>query len=367
MSDTPRTPDQVRAAMSAQITQEFNQLVDQGAITGVAKIPVAAPAPAAPVPAAAASPAAAAPAAPAPTAAAKVEPPTAPVPDEAFNKETHGLGKYNTLEELRKGYFNAVNTLSTKLDDSVSKDTEITSLRQQLAAFGANPLTGIAATVPASVPGGSPRVNPVARNPIDFSADPVLKQLAEESSVSVDLLVQAIDRVATARSEQVSVEVVNAKIDPLQRMTEAETYMRTKYPDSVNHINEVSNFLKTTPDEAIIVAELVQMGKPGKAMEYAFKQYAAHVGLDLTKKMEANAAVAEEERLAARAQAGLPTSPNTGVMAARPSTDAPTREEIQAMNEAAGPGLSQEQAAVIRRRRLLGNLLPESLRTWEQR
>lgn len=366
MSTEVRTPDQIRAAMSAQITQEFNQLVDQGAITGVAKIPVAgAAAPAAPVPPApAASPAAAAPAA---APAAAVVPPTAPAPGEAFNKETHGLGKYNTLEELRKGYFNAVNTLSTKLDDSTSKDTEIASLRQQLTAFGANPQAGNAATVPASVPGGSLRVNPVARNPIDFSTDPVLKQFAEESSVAPELLIQAIDRVATARAEQIAAEVVNAKIDPLQRMTEAETYMRAKYPDSVNHINEVSNFLKTNMDEAVIVAELVQMGKPAKAMEYAFKQYAAHVGLDLTKKMEANAAIAEEERLAARAQAGLPTSPNTGVMAARPSTEAPTREEIQALNEAAGPGLSQDAAATIRRRRLLGSMLPESLRTWEQR
>ena len=365
MSDTPRTPDQIRAAMSAQITQEFNQLVDQGAITGIEKIPVAG-APAA-VPAAAASPAAAAPAAAVPAAVAKVEPPTAPAPGEAFNKETHGLGKYNTLEELRKGYFNAVNTLSTKLDDSVSKDTEIASLRQQLTAFGANPQAGNAATVPASVPGGSARVNPVARNPIDFSADPVLKQFAEESSVPTELLIQAIDRVATARAEQISAEVVNAKIDPLQRMTEAETYMRTKYPDSVNHTAEVANFLKTNQDEAVIVGKLVNMGEPSKAFEYAFKQYAAHVGLDLEKKMVANSAVAEEERLAARAQAGLPTSPNTGVMAARPSTEAPTREEIQALNEAAGPGLSQDMAAVIRRRRLLGSMLPESLRTWEQR
>ncbi len=359
MSTEPRTPDQIRAAMSAQITREFNTLVDQGAITGVDKIPVAgdpAPAPTEPVPAAAASPAAATTAspAPAPASSASASAAAAPKTEIPFDKETHGLGKYNTLEELRKGVFYTVNALSTTAD-------ELSALRQKLAAVPPD------ATVPASVPGGSARINPVARNPIDFSADPVLKQFAEESSVPTDLLIQAIDRVATARAEQISAEVVNAKIDPLQRMTEAETHMRTKYPDSVNHINEVSNFLKSTPDEAVIVAKLVQMGEPAKALEYAFKQYAANVGLDLKKKMEANAAVAEEERLVARAQAGLPTSPNTGVMAARPSTEAPTREEIQALNEAAGPGLSQDQAAVIRRRRLLGNMLPESLRTWEQR
>jgi hypothetical protein len=357
MPDEVRTPDQIRAAMSAQITSEFNTLIDQGAITGIPKIPVAgAPAPVV------SAPAAASPAAVAPVVAAPVAPAPGPTPAASASSGFEGLveenglilGKYRTVEELRKGVFHTVNALSKTAD-------ELSALRTQTAA-APQPTT-----VQADTPGGSPRINPVARNPIDFSTDPVLKQFAEESSVPTDLLIQAIDRVATARAEQISAEVVNAKIDPLQRMTEAETYMRTKYPDSVNHINEVSNFLKTNVDEAVIVAELVQMGKPAKAMEYAFKQYAAQVGLDLTKKMEANAAVAEEERLAARAQAGLPTSPNTGVMAARPSTEAPTREEIQALNEAAGPGLSQDYAAVIRRRRLLGSQLPESLRTWEQR
>jgi len=358
MPDEVRTPDQIRAAMSAQITNEFNTLIDQGAITGIPKIPVAgASPPAAPAtPAAVASPAVVAPVA-APVAPAPGPTPAAPA-SSGFEGlvDANGLilGKYRTVEELRKGYYNTVNTLSSTAD-------ELSAFRQQAAAA---PQSG---TVPADTPGGAPRVNPVARNPIDFSADPVLKQFAEESSVPTELLIQAIDRVATARAEQISAEVVNAKIDPLQRMTEAETYMRTKYPDSVNHTAEVANFLKTNQDEAVIVGKLVNMGEPSKAFEYAFKQYAAHVGLDLEKKMVANSAVAEEERLAARAQAGLPTSPNTGVMAARPSTEAPTREEIQALNEAAGPGLSQDMAAVIRRRRLLGSMLPESLRTWEQR
>lgn len=353
MPDSP-TPAEVRARMSAQISREFNALVDQGAITGVDKIPMP-DAPAAAVPAAPVVPAAAAPTAPAAAPATASVPAASEPAAVPFDREIHGLGKYNTMEELRKGYFNAVNTLSSTLD-------ELSSLRQQPAA---NPP---AAIVPASVPGGSPRVNPAARNPIDFTADPVLKQFAEESTIAPELLIQAIDRVATIRAEQIADERVDARIIPLQQMSEAESQMRQRYPDSVNHITEVGNYLKVNRDEAETVTALFQAGKSFKAMEYAYKAYREHLGTVEEKKMVANAAVAEEERTAARAAAGLPTSPNTGVLAARPNVnEAPTREEIAALNEAAGHGLSQDHAAVIRRRRLLGTLLPDHLRTWEQR
>jgi hypothetical protein len=346
-NDLPGAAD-VRAAMAAQINNEFNRLVDQGAITGVEKVSTpTAPAPAVAAPAAVAPTApAATPAAPAPAAA-----PAIPAPGVPFDREVHGLGKYNTVEELRKGYYEAVNTLSSTLD-------KLSSLQQQQAV--APPV----ATVPASVPGGSPRVNPAARNPIDFASDPVLTKFAEESNVPIETVVAAMDRVASLRADQ----AVDARFAPMQAMTDAEAQMRAQYPEAANHVVEVGNFIKANPNIAARVGNLINAGDAFGGMEYAYTMYMAQMGIKQERSMVANAAVAEEERLKARAEAGLPTSPNTGVLAATRAANAPpTVEEINALNQAAGHGLSQDAAAVIRRRALLGSQLPPELRTWEQR
>jgi len=338
--------------MSAQITQEYNQLQATGAIVGD-KIPVADTSPA-PV----ASPE---PAAPAPTAAAVPAPAATPAPAVPFDKATHGLGKYNNLEELRKGYFNAVNALSPALDELSS----LRALQQQAPVNPQQPF--VAPTVPAGVPGGSPRVNPAARQPIDFKSDPEFAKLAEDGTVNVDLLVNVIDRIASTRAEEFVSEFDRTRIAPLQQMSEAENYMRAKYPDAANHVVEVGNFVKTNPQIGQAVASLVQAGSPAQAMEYAYTMYMANTGIGLENRMVANAQVAEEERQAARAAAGLPTSPNTGVLAAVPANNTPTAEDIAALNEAAGTGLSDTNAAIVRRRMLLGQMLPPELRTWERR
>lgn len=309
--------------------------------------PAPAPAPAAPAPATTPAPSPSpAPQPPAPTAS--------PLADAALEglRDTNGLllGKYRTADELRRGYFNAVNALSKTTD-------ELVTLRNQPVTAAPQP-----ALLPGSAPGAPPRVNPTTRG---FDTTKVVEELvrSSEESGTIDpaLLVRTIDEITLARAQ----EVLDARLRPMEAMAEAETYMRTTYPESANHAVEVANFVKTNPQVGATFRAMMESGQTTAAFEYAWQMYAVDAGLGTERKMVANSQIAEEERQQARAAAGFGSSPNTGVHSAPGPSDRPlTAEEVRVLNDIAAQ--DPVEGEKFRRRVMLGRLMPTEWRTWEQ-
>ena len=306
----------------------------------------------------AAAPAATAPAptaAPAPTPitpAAKPVASPAPGPsgnqDVPFDKNVHGLGKYSTLEELKRGYFNAVNTLSQVTDENVR-------LKSQGSGQPAPPTT-----LPGSAPGDAPRVNPTQRTlDIQKVVAELVKSSEESGQIDPTVLLQTVAQVA----DQAGRDAVEQVLRPRDAMSEADAYMRSTYPDSVNHGQELGNFVKTDPAVGPAVMALMQTGQFKAAMEYAWQMYTVRNGMVAERKVEANSQIAEEERLRARAAAGFSGSPNTGVHAeVRKANEPLTAADVAQLNEIAKTGPDGE---TFRRRAMLGAFLPPEWRTWE--
>lgn len=331
--------EEIRARIAQGINQEFNRMVDSGAITGVPKIPDVVTPPAAPTAPAPVAPVA--PVVPATTAEAtpKVEPAT--TTGKVFNK-------YTNLEEAEKGYFNAVNTLSATLDESAKKDEEIARLRSQVTAPRADQ--------------DRPRVNPVARNPVDLVKKDAVIKTSEASGVPVEVLAEfAAEILADANAG--AKQTLSDTLAPMSAIAEAQTYMQQTYPDALNHTKEVENFIKSNPRVRETVGALIRANDPKAAMEYAWVNYTIETGIGIETKMKANAEVAEAERTAARAAAGLPSSPTTPVHSVTAGPAQPTAEEIAFLKEKAKGG--DELAGKLLRRIALGHLLPAHLRTWE--
>jgi hypothetical protein len=275
--------------------------------------------------------------------------------DAAFEglRDANGLifGKYRSVEEAKRGYFNAVNTLSSTTD-------ELVRLRnQQASGQPAAP-----ATLPGSAPGDAPRVNPTQRQfDVQAEIDKLVRSSEESGQLDPQALMSLVSRVATTAASAAASEAVEAHITPMRAMAEAETYMRTTYPDSVNHAQELGIFVKTDPTVGPTVQALMNAGQYKAAFEYAWNTYTVKNGLAVERGMDANAQIAEEERQKARAAAGFSGSPNTGVHAVVPDPNRRlTAEEIAALNEH-----SKTDQGALRRRVMLGQFLPPEWRTWE--
>jgi len=253
------------------------------------------------------------------------------------------------MDEAEKCYFNAVNTLSSVLDEAAQKDAEIARLRSQVAAPRADQ--------------ERERVNPATRNPMDWTKDPAVVNASELSGLPSEVFAEFAQAVE-ARSVQQAKQNFDDVLSPLKAVAEAESYMRDTYPDALQHTKEVENFIKANPRVASTVGALIRANDPKAAMEYAWTNYTISTGIGIETKMKANAEVAEAERAKARAAANLPTSPTTPVTASTEPAKI-TREEIEFLKERAAQG--DEKAAVVLRRALLGPLLPDVLRTWERR
>lgn len=340
-STDPQTREHANFALTAQGLGPNGQPVQPAGVPAPVAPPAAAPVPL-PMPQAAPQATTAPPASPA-----------GPSGDQAvvpFDKNIHGLGKYSTPEQLKNGYFNAVNALSQATD-------ELVRLRNQTAAV--NPQH---ATLPGSAPGDAARVNPTQRT-YDPSQDiaELVRSSEESGQIDPQMLANTVATIASRVSAEAAKEAIRAEVGPMQAMAEAETYMRTRYPDSVNHAVELENFVKLNPVVGSTVMGMLSAGQYKGAMEYAWSMYTVQNGISVERGMVANSQIAEEERLTARAAAGFSGSPNTGVHAAAQPAP-PTAEEMAALNERAK---TDSGAQVVRRRILLGNYLPPEWRTWE--
>lgn len=349
-----KTPEEARADMAKQVLGQMLMSGDP-LMAENAKIAIDLQNPGQQAPAPATQPATA----PAPV--VQHQPAQAPVvpttqvpaqPAVPWDKEIHGLGKYNSREELEKGYFNAVNQLSKTAD-------ELANLRSQTSAgnSGQPAATVPGAFIPGSTPGSDPRVNPTVHG-VDPAIDEFVKASEESGVIDPVKLGQVIAKVASRAAS----ETVKGELAPLQAMQQAETYMATNYPESGKHAQEVANFVKTDPVVGATFASLMKAGQVTGAFEYAWQMYTVKAGIGTERAMVANSQIAEEERQRARAAAGFASSPNTGVHT--PVKDA--NEPVSAERVAQLNATADIDQGLTRRRELLGRFLPAEWRTWEQ-
>jgi len=333
-----RTPEESRKAMATEINRQFNEAIDRGTISGAEKIPM---------------PTDLTPPAPAPTAVAAVPEPVVPAPTAApatppVEPAKKIFDKYADLDAASKGYWNAVNTLSTTLDEKTRLEAENERLRGLQTQ-----------TVQPTVE--RPRVNPAAR--IDWARDASVVKASEATGIPAEVFAELAEGIHT-QAVQGADQALAARLAPLQAHSEAESYMRAKYPESLNHTQELTNFIKATPTVAQAMNAMIQGGAPAQALEYAWKMYGVETGIGLTNKMNANAAVAEEAKVAARADAGVSATPNTPIHSVVPGSTRPSAEQIAWLKDRADQG--DERAKVELRRVFLGQSLPAHMRTWEQ-
>lgn len=365
MSDSPiLSPNETRARMAAIIQNEVrasdiregrpDPLPPAGGVV-------------APAPVAAATPAfVAAPASPVAPASPPVAPgpgptPAAPTAPSAIPAELADLigpnGKYRTVEDFKKGYWHLNNTLSSATDQL--------SVLRNLVGDGSDGSTPRAdaqpATIPGSTPGARPRVNPLAAQPIvDWTKNSAVQKVSEESGVPVEALGALASEIARQGAE-----TFEARIAPMAAQSlvnDASVLMDQTYPNAKKHLQEVKNFITVNPNVGRTVADLLKAGNYFGAMEYGYTMYTVAAGIQTEDKLRADAAVAETARVDARANAGQPTSPNTGVHAAIPDPNAePTAEERERAVE-----MRKFDGGVASRRLWLGRMLPPEMRTWER-
>jgi len=338
-SGDPLTRQNANVALSAQGRGSDGQPLNAAPTPAPAPAPAPAPRPAPPMNQ------------PAPPPAAPASP--APAQGDAgleAARDANGLifGKYRTAEEARRGYFNAVNTLSVSTD-------ELVRLRNQPTGANLQPTM-----LPGSAPGDAPRVNPAAQSfDIQKAVDDLVKSSEESGQIDPKVLLQTVTSIAT----QAAAAATDARLLPMQAMAEADSYMRAKYPLSVNHAQELGNFVKTDPTVGPTVQSLLGAGQFKAAFEYAWNMYTVANGIVTERAVETNAQIAEEERAKARAAAGFSGSPNTGIHAeAQKQNELLTPDEKQQLNQIAG---HSREGEAVRRRAYLGAWLPPEWRTWE--
>ncbi len=308
----------------ADITQQFNELAAQGQM-GAGTQPL--PMPGQPVQQMQAPPAPPPPSQPqyqpAVTPPAPPQTPQAPPAMQEPVDQTSGLihGKYKTMPDADKGYFNLLNYATAAVDRARALEAQLAQVQAPSAYpthYGPpQPL------VPGSPPGTAPRVNPVERYPaapvVDWSQSGTVKQVASsmglEDSAPLAQFANEIAIQAAAAARQAA----QAEFAPIKAQQDAESAMRQQHPDAFNYVGEMQVFLQSDPTVAQEFNQLLQQGQPLSAMKYVWAEFRANAYTQAQNNLQTQAADATLQRNAAMAHAGMsPSQPGTPVQAADP-------------------------------------------------
>lgn len=199
-------------------------------------------------------------------------------------------GKYKSVEELEKGYWHVQNLLTrTQAELAATKGTP---------ALESPPPGTPAPTAPAPAPLPAPRVNPVDR--AKARAAEVLSKFSEKYTVEPDEMRDVV--------RAVSEEVLESRLAPMDRMAEAEEYMRANHPDALKFGTEIASYIAANPIVQKVVSQSLAAGEYEDAMEYAWERFQVASGKAAEIAGLSAAAVAEKAREAARVDAVAPTA-----------------------------------------------------------
>ena len=338
-------PQELREQMKASIRQAYNDKVASGEIMGDSL----------PDPEGQAAPPAAPEGAPAPKAPPAPEPQAARKKEEQKPEESLIFGKYKDMSEAENNYYKSLNYASQTAEENRQLKERLAALEMghpQQAQQNAN-------TVPGSLPGSGPRVNPAAR---DWKNERTVRQLSEKLAVEPDELADFAQSLDPGLSPEVIQDIVReavkAELAPLQAQAEADAYVRQNMPESYKFQPEIENFLKTSADPLVkrSVQDLIERNNLAGAWAYAWNEFQRSQQAAAQNQMTQEANGAEANRVNARNAAAMPTSsPGTPVHAADPANQAPDPEYIKQLAQAARSG---DRDAQTEYRRLTFGRLP---------
>jgi hypothetical protein len=249
-------------------------------------------------------------------------------PEDPAPEPTDDLifGKYKSMEEAKRGYFELQNYAS-------QTKTQLENLKRP--ATQASPVNpgvgdGVAATVPGGSPGAQDRVNPVSRN-FDWSQNEAVAKASEQLGVDTSALAPLMDMMV-GEAERITQERLDSTLGPMQAQAQAQARMARENPDFVRLESDVSMWLEVNPQIAQSVINMHNQGLYNEAYDYAWSKFQGAQLATTEQEMKANQQVAEEERKTARAAAGLPSTPGTPVHAAAKSDDV-SGEELLKLEE----------------------------------
>jgi hypothetical protein len=321
-------PQELRAKVAEGIRQQINQGIESGDIVGVEPLPD---------PSQSAAPPAAPEGAPAPTPPTGSESQEPAKPEEQPSEQV--FGKYKDMTEAEKGYWNMVTQSKVIADEN-------TRLREQLtqAALSQPQVQPVqATTVPGSLPGADPRVNPVGR---DYERERAVKELSESLSIEPHLaerLMPATPAIDPNAMQETLRQIVREEVAPVQaqvQQAQAGAVIQQRHPDMVNFQPEIELFIQTAdPVTQQTVKDLMGSGNYTGAMDYAILAYRQANAAQNQTQIQNQVEVDEAARTGARAAAAMPaSSPGTPVHAADPDAVGPDPKYIQQLAEAARGG-----------------------------
>ena len=319
--------DPTRERLAAEITRDFNQMVESGQIN------------AEPLPVRESDTPATEPQ-PAPT-----EPKVADKQEAQPAKDEPLLaGKYKDVDALVQGYNNLLGQ-STKIS------TENQTYREQLNSMIRGRPEGMDANthIPGGSPGADPRIDPLGRTP-DWKTNAAVMKFSENTGLDPDVpaaLAASIYDSVTQDIQRISAEAAQKALAPIYAQSQAEMYIQQKHPEASKLAPEIKLFLETAdPVVQGTFKNLVDANNYAGAGDYAYLAFRQASGGQAQSDLQAQAKTTEHEQAQAKANAGLaPSSPGTPIHDNTTKDDAPSNEAILKLAERARNGDIHDQKA----------------------
>ena len=223
--------------------------------------------------------------------------------------------------------------------------------------------------IPGSSPGAAPRVNPVARTPVDWKSNGAVVKLADKLAAQPEDLSEFAQAIADSTLQNVDqrVQEVTGPIQVQTAMDAADRYMAQQYPEYPRFAQEMALFL-TAADPVVrgTFQDLMQKGAYVGAAQYAWAMFKMQTATARHGQLVAESQIAEGTRLQARANAAVsPSSPGTPIHSALQQDLGPDPNLLAALRERVKAG--DPQAAIELRRQTFGRLMsPEMRASWGQ-
>jgi hypothetical protein len=181
-----------------------------------------------------------------------------------------------------------------------------------------------------------------------------LKQVEEVTGVPATDLQAALEDIARSIAQETSRQTYKEITEPQNRLAEADRYMETNFPEAIKFQDEITQFVKTTPEVGEMVGELWKLGKYKEAMRYSLSEWRNNMNAQTEHQLRVAEEVRKEEVAAAKVDAGLMT---TNAQSARENKEqGVTQEELDKYAAMARAGYPTPLL-----RNTIGRMLPDSV------
>jgi hypothetical protein len=240
--------------------------------------------------------------------------------------------------ELERGYSNLLAQTNTISGENKQYREQLASLTTRQAYNEQVP------HVPGGSPGAEPRVDPTARATLKDSG--AVMKFAEKTGLDVSDVADFAQSIYDPIVE-IAQQAAQDAVAPIYANAEADAYMHKEHPDASKFTPELMAYHDTAPEKVkSIFANMTKAGERAGALEYLYLKYRHDMGNEAQGRIAANAEVTEEQRVQARADAGVSSSsPGTPIHAGTKSSDEPAIDDVLQLAANARSGDIHDQKA----------------------